>query len=289
MEYLGKDKTVNKIQPLVSVCVTAYNHEPYIQECLDSILNQETDFAYEIILGEDESSDSTREICKAYAEKYPDKIRLFLRSRKDVVFINGNATGRNNFIEGLKAARGKYIAICDGDDYWHTSEKLMMQKKAIEEHSNVNLVVSPWSSELGPFEYSKIKVKRISKKIETQRTPGHSSSAFFKKPEVFPNYLMETSAADRPLFNFLMDSGDALIISPPLTYYRVHNESIFSSLTPEQISFNHYHDLKIFYKAGKLSTKQYLKQAIKYETNTVKKMILRLLYKSIIFVNKMVK
>ena len=73
--------------PLVSVCIQTYQHVNYIQECLDSILNQDTDFNFEILLGEDESIDGTREICKQYAEKYPNTIRLFLRQRKDVIYI----------------------------------------------------------------------------------------------------------------------------------------------------------------------------------------------------------
>ena len=60
---------------LVSVCVTTYNHKEYIKQCLDSILMQKTDFSFEIILGEDESNDGTREICQDYAKRYPDIIK----------------------------------------------------------------------------------------------------------------------------------------------------------------------------------------------------------------------
>ncbi|MEZ4781129.1 MAG: glycosyltransferase [Flavobacteriaceae bacterium] len=113
--------------PLVSVVVGVYNHERFIKLCLNGILMQKTDFKYEIILGEDASTDGTREICKEYAKRFPDKIKLFLRSRKDVIYINGNATGRYNFIENLKACQGKYIALCDGDDYWTDPLKLQKQ------------------------------------------------------------------------------------------------------------------------------------------------------------------
>lgn len=118
MEYLGTEKEINQILPIVSVCVQTYQHEAYIKECLDSILAQKTSFPFEIILGEDDSEDQTRKICKEYAEKNPDRIRLFLRNKKDKIFINGVKTGRFNFLENLKSCRGKYIAMCDGDDYW---------------------------------------------------------------------------------------------------------------------------------------------------------------------------
>src|SRR5690606_9424994 len=80
-EFMGTNKPVNLIEPLVSVTVAAYQHESYIRECLDSILMQQTNFSFEIIVGEDDSKDETRAICIEYAEKYPDKIRLFLRDR----------------------------------------------------------------------------------------------------------------------------------------------------------------------------------------------------------------
>ena len=105
-------------KPFVSISVTTFNQKNYIKDCLDGILNQRTTFQFEIILGEDQSNDGTREVCQDYAKRYPEKIKLFLRSRKDVIYINGNATGRYNFLENLKACRGKYIALCEGDDYW---------------------------------------------------------------------------------------------------------------------------------------------------------------------------
>jgi len=121
-EYLGESKPVNKITPLVSVSVATYQHAPYIRECLDSILNQETNFPFEIIIGEDESVDGTREICIEYAEKFPDKIRLFLRDREisHLKDENGKLIKRLNgiFTFGLMSSRGKYIALCEGDDYW---------------------------------------------------------------------------------------------------------------------------------------------------------------------------
>src|SRR5690606_24131225 len=99
----------------------------------------QTTFPFEIILGEDESNDGTREICKQYAAQYPDKIKLFLRSRKDVIYINGNPTGRFNFIENLKACSGKYIALCEGDDYWTDPLKLQKQVDFLENNSDFAL------------------------------------------------------------------------------------------------------------------------------------------------------
>lgn len=125
---------VNEKKPLVSICCITYNHEKYIAQAIDSFLMQETSFEYEILIGEDGSSDNTRVICQKYADSYPDIIRLFKRKREDVIYVNGKPTGRFNLMETLKAARGKYIAICEGDDYWTSSQKLQIQAEFLEVH-----------------------------------------------------------------------------------------------------------------------------------------------------------
>lgn len=122
--------------PLVSVCIQTYQHERYIKECLDSVLNQKVKFKYEILLGEDDSNDGTREICIEYAKKYPDKIRLFLHSRENNIKINGHPTGRFNFVYNLTHAHGKYIALCEGDDYWTDPYKLQKQVDFLENNED---------------------------------------------------------------------------------------------------------------------------------------------------------
>lgn len=97
---------------------------------------QEANFDYEILVGEDDSSDGTREIVKSYAEKYPDKIRLFLNDRKNVIYINGKATGRWNLVNNLKHCRGEYIALLEGDDYWTSPHKLQKQVDYLELHKD---------------------------------------------------------------------------------------------------------------------------------------------------------
>ena len=106
----------------VSILCATFNHEEYLRETLDSFLAQKTDFPFEVLVNDDASTDSTAEIIREYAEKYPDVIRPFyqkenLYSRRinlyDVVFF--------------PEARGEYIAVCEGDDYWNDPEKLRLQ------------------------------------------------------------------------------------------------------------------------------------------------------------------
>lgn len=126
--------------PLVSVVVPTFQHAGFIGRCLDSIMQQEVSFAVEVLVGEDESTDGTREICERYAAEHPDRIRLFLRSRKDVINIMGRPTGRANFQGLLTSAQGKYIALCEGDDYW--SDPMKLQKQVDRLESDPRIVLS---------------------------------------------------------------------------------------------------------------------------------------------------
>ncbi|MEP1305334.1 MAG: glycosyltransferase [Balneola sp.] len=132
-------------EPLVSVCIQTYNHAQYIKECLDGVLMQKTSFPFEILLGEDESSDETREICIKYAEEYPAIVRLFLHTRVNNIRINGTPTGRFNSRYNLYSARGKYLAMCEGDDYWIDPYKLQKQVDFLESYPDYTLIHSDYN------------------------------------------------------------------------------------------------------------------------------------------------
>ena len=127
--------------PLVSVIVITYNQEKYIQQCIQSILDQKTDFRFEIILGEDASTDTTRAICEKSQKQNPEKIRLFLHhSENKIKDKQGNPTGKFNLIYSIAQCTGKYIAICEGDDYWTDTSKLQKQVDFLENNSEYGAV-----------------------------------------------------------------------------------------------------------------------------------------------------
>lgn len=121
-------------KPLVSVVCITYNHERFIKDALDSFLRQETDFDYEVLIGEDCSTDGTRQAI----EEFSSSQRCTLRS-----FFNEKNLGvSRNFTSLLARARGKYIAICEGDDYWTDNGKLQKQVDYLESAPDVSLVYS---------------------------------------------------------------------------------------------------------------------------------------------------
>jgi glycosyltransferase involved in cell wall biosynthesis len=121
---IREEDTADQI-PLTVVIIT-YNHESFIREALDSVIAQETSFPFEIIISEDRSTDSTREIVEEYRDRYPGWIRLMLSETN----LHNNDVGTR----GILAARGKYIAFLDGDDYWVSKDKLQKQFEFMESH-----------------------------------------------------------------------------------------------------------------------------------------------------------
>lgn len=114
--------------PLVSVCVITYNHEKYIHQCLDGILMQKVNFPYEILIHDDASPDHTADIIREYEAKYPEIIKPICRTEN--LYSKDVDISRFNF----ERACGKYIAQCEGDDYWTDPNKLQMQVNFLEEH-----------------------------------------------------------------------------------------------------------------------------------------------------------
>lgn len=96
--------------PKVSVCVATYKQEAYIRECLQSIVSQETKFAFEVLVGDDCSPDNTRSVIEEFVRRYPEKVRA--------VFQTANVGATNNYQCVQNLASGEYICACDGDDYW---------------------------------------------------------------------------------------------------------------------------------------------------------------------------
>lgn len=122
-------------RPKVSIVTISYNQEKYIQEALESFVTQETDFAFEVIVADDGSTDKTQEIITSYAARYPDIFRPILRDK--------NIGIHKNISDALSRARGEYIALCEGDDYWTDTTKLQRQADFLDKHPSYSLCFHP--------------------------------------------------------------------------------------------------------------------------------------------------
>jgi glycosyltransferase involved in cell wall biosynthesis len=140
--------------PEVSVCVVTYNQEKYITECLQSVVDQETDFDFEVLVADDCSTDGTGRIVQEFAEKYPDIVKPILHSKNIGAF--------HNYVSVHDAAIGKYIAHLDGDDYWLPG-KLQIQKSFLDRNKECNFVVTRMKrlDEKGNLKPDKIDIKKL--------------------------------------------------------------------------------------------------------------------------------
>jgi glycosyltransferase involved in cell wall biosynthesis len=123
----------------VTVSLITYNHAPFVAQAIESVLMQQTSFDFELLIGEDGSTDGTRQVVTDYQSRYPGRIRLLLHDRKNVVYVNGKPTGRWNFANNLRNSRGEYIALLDGDDYWTSPLKLQKQVDFLEHNRDCAL------------------------------------------------------------------------------------------------------------------------------------------------------
>jgi glycosyltransferase involved in cell wall biosynthesis len=125
--------------PKVTVFCITYNQKKYIRQCLDSILLQKTDFEYEVLINDDASSDGTREIIEEYQKKYPGIVKPVFHEE------NQFSKGKRNFILRylMPEALGKYLAICEGDDYWTDPNKLQKQVNFLDHHKDYAVCFHP--------------------------------------------------------------------------------------------------------------------------------------------------
>ena len=236
------DPLVMAKMPLVSVKMLTYNHEPYIAQAIEGVLMQETDFPVELVIGEDCSTDRTREIVLDYQRKRPDLIR--------VVLWDKNTGGRRNSRKVDELLRGKYIAWCEGDDYWTHPKKLQMQIDIMEADPAIGLVHG------GADEYEAASRRRYRWR---RRPRGYDDGNIFLKyfygkyhvrlatvcirkslyhavrkanPDVFGGQFL---MGDIPLYWELARITRFRLINKPLAAYRILPESITKSEDPQKL------------------------------------------------------
>ena len=272
-EYLGNKKEANRKVPLVSVHVITYQHVNYIEQCLNSILMQKTNFVYEIVIGEDQSSDGTREICIKYADKYPGKIRLFLRDREQTAIYDeaGKFIKSLNGTLTIRSCRGKYIALCEGDDYWTDPYKLQKQVDLLE--NNPEYVACFHGYEIfngventGTFNKKSILLKDDLKGFEftsifdSDVWITQPLTALFRKEALSRITCMDRYAywRDVHMFYHLLNGHKAYYMNQVMAVYRRHEGGVFSMIGKQDqlyVSYKIYRELFINNKSdGRLKT-----------------------------------
>ena len=218
----------------VSASIITYNHERFIAQAIESALAQEVEFDYEILIGEDRSSDRTREIVCDYAARYPDRIRIFLHDYpKDYVRING----RRNFVNSILKARGEYIALLEGDDYWTDPLKLQKQVEFLERHTeccacfhNVRVHHEGTPEHDRIFHPTPLKKKffALSDIVSSHFIPTCSTMFRNGLYPSFPDWFYQAPMGDWPLHVLNAEHGSYGYIDEVMAVYRVHSAGLWS-------------------------------------------------------------
>jgi glycosyltransferase involved in cell wall biosynthesis len=213
----------------VTVLVFAYNHEPFIRQALDSVLMQKADFEFEVLIREDCSTDGTREIVLDYAAAHPEKIRLLLSD------VN---IGSVRIVErALDAARGDYIAMLDGDDYWTSPYKLEKQARFMDAHPEYSLCFHYQElvdAEGEPLPYDNPHTSKLSWSLEEilADCPIGTGSAFLRRSMLppLPDWFFLCPYGDFPICVLCMQNGPAGYLDDSLGAYRIHGKGFYNGL-----------------------------------------------------------
>lgn len=214
--------------PLISVVVISYRHGDYIAKCLESIFQQEVEAAVEVIISDDNSPDDTWDV-----------VNKFLANNGDLLSRNGfsvraqsrpkNLGAIPNLRDAIQQARGKYIAICEGDDYWLESDKLSQQLQLLEEHRDVDVCFHPVQRGMNPIEAKPYRAYNAAAKLFGPKQVAMGGGSFMPSPSLFfrkdrleemPSWVWRAPVTDVYLQIFMSMDGGAAFLPAPMAFYR---------------------------------------------------------------------
>jgi glycosyltransferase involved in cell wall biosynthesis len=243
---------------LVSICCITYNQEKYIHEALDGFLMQKTNFKFEIIIGEDSSTDQTQNILLSYQEKHPSLI--------NIITYEKNVGGIQNQINVLNAASGKYIAMCDGDDFWTDPLKIQKQVDFMQQSQdcvicchytrvideNGNLISENEAPIPLNFDYEDVLLGR---KEETRICSLMMRNHEFIKNISEQDWYYQAAGADTflKLYALATTQGKIYVLPEVMAVYRIHKDGIWSLIDAKVRKRKMINDFNIIIKNFKYS------------------------------------
>ena len=225
----------NNENPLISICVVTYNQQFYIVDAINSFLNQKFNGRLEIVIGEDCSTDNTREVLETFKQNYPDTIRL--------ITSENNVGAQRNFTRVLQAAKGDYIAICDGDDYWLDEFKIQKQLDALT-RTGCDLCFTKAQKVKENIAIGNASSYGESERIFSLSQVIRGGGGFIPSPTIFISRAIVNSLpdwyAEAPVGDFylqILSSGNGAVYLPDITAaYRVKSEGSWSKENTNSLS-----------------------------------------------------
>ncbi|MCX6171913.1 MAG: glycosyltransferase [Flavobacterium sp.] len=216
---------------IVSISCITYNHDNFISQCLDGFLMQKIDFSLEILIHDDASTDGTKEIIKQYQNKYPSIIKPILR--EDNLYSKGERGFHSRF--NFSRAQGKYLALCEGDDYWTDPLKLQKQVDFLEQNKEYSLCFHDAN-----FLYTNKSIKKFSQKYSFLQSRSDytrkdlfkykwfipTASVVFRNQPMDLSYFRNIHSGDTTLYLMLSKIGKFKYLSDCMSVYRITNQGI---------------------------------------------------------------
>lgn len=217
-----------KLGALVSIVCNFFNHEKFAKQAIESFLMQKTDFEFEILLHDDASTDGTREIVSKYAKEFPDKISAIVQQE------NKGQKGINIWmLYQFPRAKGKYIALCDGDDYWIDPYKLQKQVNVFRNDPDCSLTFHNTlevTVEKSTLKYIQNLKERFYIQDFVHFFYARTVSMVFRNPEQdWPKQFQNMRIGDWPVAIWLMQYGCARYIPEVMAAYRIHDGGVYTT------------------------------------------------------------
>lgn len=224
--------------PLVTIRCLVYNHEPFVKECLEGFVKQKTNFSFEAIIHDDASTDNSASIISEYANKYPEIIKPIIETENQYSKHDGSLRQIMD-----NATRGRYIAYCEGDDYWTDPLKLQKQIDFLEQNPEYSICFHPVKI---------LKKGKLVKDYITRKVPEttdiyelakgnylHTLSVVFRRnsPEI-PSWVSQCPAGDYALHMFNATFGKIKKLNDVMGVYRIHHTNTWVNQDIVNMSLN---------------------------------------------------
>lgn len=247
--------------PLVSISCITYNHGPYIRRAMDGFLSQKTNFPFEILVHDDASTDDTQAILREYEARYPDVIRPIYRTENQYSKGICNVSGAFNF----PRARGKYIAMCEGDDYWCDDRKLQLQADYMEAHPDCSMCfhAAKIITESKAFVRREIRPYHESRVVPAEevidKPYNYPTASLFFKTELgkqLPDWYHNCPIGDIPTHLFMAAHGSVYYFDRFMSVYRLGVATSWTTAmqqgdaeTVRRKQQKHLEDLRVMFRA----------------------------------------
>lgn len=214
---------------LLSICFITYNHERFVGNALKGFASQQVNFPVEIIIYDDFSTDSTRDLLKEFKETSPFPVTLLFPDE------NKYSKGERIFPKTFEVAKGKYLALCEGDDYWTDPLKLQKQVDFLETNADYNICfhkVNILNQETGETITDTITRNTAETTDITELARGnyiHTVSVVLRNNFKLPDWFRETFIGDWSMYMIMIANKKIKKFDEPMAIYRVHNSSMWSS------------------------------------------------------------